>query len=72
MERIPKSSIKKIIKNGSNPDIIISDSAANAIARLLEKKARRIAKYAVQRARKKRRGTITEEDIDAYKLRFGD
>jgi len=72
MGKIPKDSIKKIIKNGSNPEIIISDAAAASIAKILEKKAERIAKYAVQRARKRKSGTITEEDIDSYKIRFGD
>lgn len=72
MEKIPTDSIKKIIKSGSNPEIIISDAAAASIARMLEGKAKRIAKYAVQRARKRKSGTITEEDIDAYKIRFGD
>jgi histone H3/H4 len=72
MDKIPTDSIKRIIKNGSNPDIIISDAAAASIAKLLERKAERIAKYAVQRARKRKSGTITEDDIDSYKIRFGD
>jgi histone H3/H4 len=72
MGKIPTDSIKRIIKNGSNPDIIISDAAAASIAKLLERKAERIAKYAVQRARKRKSGTITEDDIDSYKIRFGD
>ncbi len=72
MDKIPTASIKKIIKNGSNPEIIISDAAAASIAKMLERKAMRIAKYAVQRARKRKSGTITEEDIDSYKIRFGD
>lgn len=72
MHNISKTSIKKMVKNGSNPNAIISDKAAAAIARMLEQKAKRIAKYAVKRARSKKRDTITEEDIDAYRLRFGD
>ncbi|MFI5412861.1 MAG: histone-like protein [Candidatus Micrarchaeales archaeon] len=72
MHNISKASIKKIVKNGSNPDIIISDKAAEAIARLLEQKAKRIAKYAVNRAKSKDRKAITEEDIDTYRLKFGD
>lgn len=72
MRNISKSSIKKIVKNGSNPDVIISDKAAEAIARILEEKAKRIARYAVKRAKSKKRGTVTEEDIDTYRLKFGD
>jgi histone H3/H4 len=72
MAKISKNSIKNIVNNNANPGIIINDKAAAAIAKLLEKKAARIAKYAVQRAKKNKRGTITEEDIDSYRLRFGD
>ncbi len=71
MRNISKASIKKIMKNGSGPNVIISDRAADAIARILENKARRIAKYAVKRAKSKKRDTITEEDIDTYMLKFG-
>jgi len=72
MRNISKASIKKIVKNSSNPNVIISDRAAEAIARLLESKAKRIAKYAVKRAKGKKRDTVTEEDIDSYRVRFGD
>jgi len=72
MRNISKVTIKKIVKNGSNPNVIISDKAAEAIARILEKKAERIAKYAVKRARTNKRDTITEEDVDTYRLKFGD
>lgn len=72
MRNISKVTIKKIVKNGSTPNVIISDKAAEAIARILEKKAQRIAKYAVKRARTNKRDTITEEDVDTYRLKFGD
>ena len=72
MRNISKITIKKIVKNGSNPNVIISDKAAEAIARILEKKAQKIAKYAVNRAKTKKRDTITEEDVDTYSLKFGD
>lgn len=72
MRNISKASIKKIVKKGSNPNVIISDRAAEAIARILEAKAKRIAKYAVKRARSKKRNTVTEDDIDTYLLKFGD
>ena len=72
MQSIPKNSIKKMLKNGSNPDLIVSDKAAAAIASILEKKAKRIAKFAVKRARCQKRSTITVDDIDTYRLKFGD
>ena len=72
MRNIPKASIKKIVKNGANPNLIITDKAAEAIARILETKARRIAKYAVKRAKSKKRNIITEEDVETYMLKFGD
>ncbi len=72
MYRISKSSIKKMVKNGSRRDVIVSDKAAGAIAAMLERKAKLIAEYAVKRAKSRNRGTITEEDIDTYRLKFGD
>ncbi|MDE1871556.1 MAG: NFYB/HAP3 family transcription factor subunit [Candidatus Micrarchaeota archaeon] len=72
MRNISKATIKKIVKNGSNPNVIISDKAAEAIARILESKAKRIAKYAVKRAKAKKRNTITEDDIDTYTIMHGD
>jgi len=71
-KNISADSIKKIVKNGSNPGIIINKKAAEAIARILEVKARKIAKYAVKRARSQKRNTITAEDISSYLVRFGD
>ncbi len=71
MRNISKSSVKKIIRS-RNSNVIISDRAADAIARILEQKAKRIARYAVRRAKGKKRATITEEDIDTYRLKFGD
>ena len=70
MHKISKASIKKLF-NG-NGSVVISDSAAAALASLLEAKAKKIAKYAVKRAKAKKRGAITEEDIESYKVRFGD
>ena len=70
--KISKTTIKKIVKNGANPDVIISDKAAEAIARILEEKAQKIAKYAVSRAKSKKRNAINEEDVDTYRLMFGD
>ena len=70
MYKISKQTIKKLVKD--SPSILISDSAAIAIAKILEKKAKRIAKYAVKRAKTKNRSTVLEEDIDTYRIKFGD
>ncbi|MGI0134370.1 MAG: histone-like protein [Candidatus Micrarchaeaceae archaeon] len=70
MPKISASSIKKLVRDSSGT--VISDSAANAISKILEKKAKRIARYAVKRAKSKKRATILEEDIDTYRLKFGD
>jgi histone H3/H4 len=72
MRNISKSYIKKMVKGGSNPNVIISDKAADAIVRILEKKAKKIAIYAVKRAKSQKRRTITEEDVYKYRLVFGD
>jgi histone H3/H4 len=70
MRKISKAAIKKLV-NGSG-GVVISDRAAAAIASMLEAKAKRIAKYAVKRARKAKRDTVTGEDIESYRVRFGD
>ncbi len=67
--KISNAAIKKIVKKS---DVQISESAANAIAKLLEKKAKTIAKYAVRRAKKNGRDTVLSEDVDYYRLKFGD
>ncbi len=70
MRKISKATIKKLVN--SSGGVIISDSAAAAIANLLEKKATRIAKYAVRRAKAKKRESVIAEDIESYRVRFGD
>jgi histone H3/H4 len=66
---ISKAEIKRIVRISGTR---ISDAAAEDIARMLELKAKRIAKYAVDRAKRKNRTTILSEDIERYKLKFGD
>jgi histone H3/H4 len=68
--KIPKTAIKKLVNR--NSDIRLTDKAAEAISSLLEKKAQKIARYAVIQAKKKGRKTILKEDIDTYRLKFGD
>jgi histone H3/H4 len=68
--RVSKTSIKRLIKNGY--DIKISGPALESIAKLLDAKAKRIAEYAVKRAKTHNRNVVLEEDVDTYKLKFGD
>jgi histone H3/H4 len=67
---LSKSDIKKMIEKEAK--IRVSDDAADAIAALLEAKARMIAKYAVGRAKRTGRRTVLTEDVDTYRLKFGD
>jgi histone H3/H4 len=68
--KISNATVKKIVEKGSG--VVISDSAASAIARILEKKAKSIAKHAVRRAKDKGRNTVQSEDIDYYRMKFGE
>ena len=70
MAKIPKSAIKSLVKSRSK--IVLTDNAVSSISRILERKAGRIAKYALSRAKKNGRNTILKEDIDAYRLKFGE
>ena len=70
MGKVSKTSIKRLVKNSSG--IAISDNALESIAKLLEAKAKRIAEYAVKRAKAHKRDVVTEEDVDTYRLKFGD
>ena len=68
-DMISKQTIKSMVnRNG----ISISDSAADALARMLEKKAKKIASYAVKRAKASGRKSVLEDDIDTYRIKFGD
>ncbi len=67
---ISPDSIKKLMSN--KKDIILSQEAINEIIEILEKKAKIISKYAVERAKKKNRETILKEDIESYLFEFGD
>jgi histone H3/H4 len=68
-DMISKQTIKRLVNKSG---IAISDSAADALARLLEKKAKKIASYAVKRAKDSGRKSVLEEDIDTYGIKFGD
>ncbi len=68
--KISNAMVKRMVKENSN--VAISDSAAAAIARILEKKAKTIAKSAVGRAKKQGRKMVTSEDIDYYRMKLGE
>ena len=68
-EMIPKQAIKSMVKKSG---IAISDSAADALAQMLERKAKKIASYAVKRAKASGRKSVLEDDIDTYRIKFGD
>ncbi len=70
MSKISKATVKRIVKmsNGAK----LSDKAAEAIAAILEKKAKNIAAHAVKNAKRRNRDVVLKEDIEDYMLKGGD
>jgi histone H3/H4 len=69
MPKIPKAVIKELVKDRG---LRLNEKAADAITKILEKKAKEIAEYAVKNAKKNNREKITKEDIEAYIMKYGD
>ena len=69
MANIPTQAIKKMIQN--NFGLQITDDAAAALARMLEKKAESISRFAVKNAKKGKRNKVTKQDIEEYVMRTG-
>ena len=69
MATIPNQYIKKLLNKSFR--VNITDDGAKEIARILEKEAQRISKYAVQNAKKDNRGKVTKKDIMAYIINKG-
>lgn len=69
MATIPKQAVKKIF--GKYFGLQITDDGADALARVLEKKAKRISAFAVSNAKKEKRNKITKKDIQDYVLKVG-
>ncbi|MCL4381475.1 NFYB/HAP3 family transcription factor subunit [Candidatus Marsarchaeota archaeon] len=69
MPKIPKTVIKELVKDRG---LRLNEKAADAITKILEKKAKEIAEYAVKNAKKNNREKITKEDIEAYIMKYGD
>ncbi len=70
MPKITKATVKRLV-NRSGP-IRLTDKAAESISAILERKAKKIARYAMLQAKKEGRKTILKEDIDSYRMKFGD
>ncbi len=64
MANISRDSIKKLVAKYAHARI--TDSGADEMAKMLEKRAKEIAKFAVKNAKKGKRNKVTKEDIEAY------
>jgi histone H3/H4 len=69
MATIPKQAVKKIFNKYFG--LQITEEGAGAIARLLEKKAKKISSFAVKNAKKDNRDKVTKKDIEDYILKVG-
>lgn len=69
MAEISKDSIKKLVFSATKARI--TNDAAEEIAKLLEKKAKEIAVYAVKNAKRQKRNKVTKDDILAYIFKKG-
>ncbi|MFP3278104.1 MAG: NFYB/HAP3 family transcription factor subunit [Candidatus Micrarchaeota archaeon] len=67
MAQLSRENIKKLVKKYTNANI--TDDGADAIAKLLEKKAREISSFAVRKAKEKKKDRITKEEINEYILK---
>ena len=67
MAQLSRDNIKKLVKKYTNANI--TDDGADAIAKLLEKKAREISSFAVRKAKEKKKNRITKEEINEYILK---
>ena len=68
MAQLSREKIKKLVKKYTNANI--TDEGADAIAKLLEKKAREISSFAVRKAKEKKKDKITKEEINEYILKY--
>jgi histone H3/H4 len=69
MATIPKQSVKKLLKKHFG--LKMTEEAAEALARILEKRAKKISKFAVKNAKKEKRDRVTKKDIEEFVLREG-
>ena len=66
MGKIPKQAIRQLVKRYAN--VNITEDGVSALAKMLEKKAISISKFAIKNAKKSGRSKITKEDINRYIL----
>lgn len=66
---ISKQAIKDLIKR--NYGFEITDDGAAAMARMIEKKAMIVSKFAVKNAKKDKRKEVTRRDLLAYAQKVG-
>ena len=66
MASIPKQAIKKLIQKYAK--VNITEDGAEALGKILEKKARQISEYAVKNAKKSGRIKITKEDVNKFAI----
>lgn len=66
--KISKSVLKRFVKE--NFGLSMSEGAAEELSNILEKKAKDISSYAVEKAKKRKRNEILTEDIKSYKIKF--
>jgi histone H3/H4 len=64
MANISRAAIKQLVSRRFKAKI--TDNGVEAIARMLELEAERIAKFAVENARKEKREKVTGRDIERY------
>lgn len=69
MASIPKQAIQRMIKESFG--LQITDDAASALAGMVERKARKISKFAVKNAKKEKRSKVVKKDIEEYMLKVG-
>ncbi len=69
MATIPTQAIKRMVLHSFG--LKITDDAARAMAQELERKAKRISRFAVSNAKKEKRNKVTKKDIEEYVMKIG-
>ncbi|MDE1855088.1 MAG: NFYB/HAP3 family transcription factor subunit [Candidatus Micrarchaeota archaeon] len=69
MANIPKQAIQKMISRSFG--FKITEDAAAELARMLERKAKKMSQFAVKNASKEKRVKVTKKDIEDYVMKIG-
>ncbi len=69
MPKISKNAIKRMVSEGFG--VSLNDGAAEAITRIIERRATDIASHAVSTARSKKRNVVLREDVEDYSIKHG-